>query len=132
MIGFGERVRQSQRVLRSYVTPESSWRHLKIALEGPAECSFRTVPESMSHLTRAHVLLTNPTPGKKHAPTCHVLHGRHPHYSRESVRKNGSREVDLFREGRHRPGFFGTAMDQRKSTPNVRITQRPEPAKPSA
>src|SRR5258708_40370136 len=55
-------------------TPQDSWRYLKMALECPAESSFRAVPESISCLTRAHALLTNPAPGEGYPPPCHVLH----------------------------------------------------------
>ena len=111
-----------QRALRSSVTPEDSRRHLKMTLEGPAECGFRAVPESMSCLTRTHALLTNPTPGQRHAPPGHVLHGRHPYQSGETFSKDGSRQVDLPREGSHGPGFLSTVMNQCERDPNVRIT----------
>ena len=128
LAGLAGSVCPSQRTWSSCAPPDDSWRHLQMTLERPAEGSFRAVPESISCLTRTHALLTNPTPGQRHAPPGHVLHGRHPHESGESFRKNGSRQVDLPREGSHSPGFLGMAMDQRERTPNVRITQCPEPA----
>src|SRR5258707_6966137 len=109
-------------------TPQDSWRYLKLALECPAESSFRAVPESISCLTRAHALLTNPAPGEGHPPPCHVLHGSHPHQSGESLSKDRSRQVDFPREGGHGPGFLSAMMDQREHMPNVRITQRSQPA----
>jgi hypothetical protein len=98
-----------------------------MALEGPAEGSFRAVPESISCLTRAHVLLTNPAPGEGHPPACYVLYRRHPNQSGESLSKDGSRQVDFPREGSHGPGFLSATMDQREHMPNVRITQRSQP-----
>ena len=76
-----------------------------MTLEGPTECSFRTVAESMSYLTCAHALLTNPAAGEGHPPPCHVLDRRHPYQSGESLSKDGSRQVDLPREGCNGPGF---------------------------
>lgn len=99
-----------------------------MALECAAESSFRAVSESISYLTRAQVLLTNPTASYRHPPTCHVLYRRNPYQSGESLGKDGSRQVDFPREGGHGPGFLSTMMDQCKHIPNVRITQRSEPA----
>ena len=120
---FGSRLEWSSRA-----TPQDSWRYLKMALECPAESSFRAVPESISCLTRAHALLTNPAPGEGHPPPCHVLHGSHPYQSGESLSKDRSRQVDFPREGGHGPGLLGTTMNQREHMPNVRITQRSQPA----
>jgi len=92
-----------------------------MTLEGPTECSFRTVPESTSCLTCAHALLTNPAPGEGHPPPCHVLYRRHPYQSGESLSKDGSRQVDLPRQGSNRPGFLEPGH------PQLSIAQQCEP-----
>ncbi len=122
---------ESQRARSSHASPQDSWRYLKIALKCPAECSFRTVPKSMSCLTRAHALLMNPTAGERHPPSCHVPHGRHPHQSGEALSKDRSGQLNLPGEGSHGPGFLGATMDQHERTPDVRISECPKPARPS-
>ncbi len=92
-----------------------------MTLEGPTECSFRTVPESTSCLTCAHALLTNPAPGEGYPPPCHVLYRRHPYQSGESLSKDGSRQVDLPRQGSNRPGFLEPGH------PQLSIAQQCEP-----
>ena len=122
---------QSQRAQSSRATPRDSWGHLKMTLEGPTECSFRTVPESISCLTRAHALLTNPASSEGHPPPCHILHRGDPYQSRESLSKDGARKVDFPREGSNGPGFLSATMDHRERMPNIRITQRSQPTEPS-
>ena len=120
---FGSRLEWSSRA-----TPQDSWRYLKMPFECPAKGSFRAVAESTSGFARAHALLTKPTPGKGHSPPGQLLHGRHAHKPREALSKDGAGQVDLSGEGGNGPGFLSAMMDQREHMPNVRITQRSQPA----
>ena len=83
--------------------PQGSWRRLKMALESPAEGSFRAVPESISCLARAHMFLTNPMLGQEHAPLCQVLYRRNAYQFGESLTKYRAGQVDFSRERSHCP-----------------------------
>ena len=112
----------------SRATPQDSWRHLKLALECPAESSFRAVSESISCLTRTHMFLTNPMLGQEHAPLCQVLYRRNAYQFGESLTKYRAGQVDFSRERSHCPWLLCVTMDQHERLPDVRITQRSQPA----
>ena len=98
-----------------------------MTFEGPAKRGLGAIPQAVSYFARAHTSLAQPVPGEGHAPARQVLHGGHAHQPGEAFSKDRAGQVNLARQGGHRPGFLGASVHQGERATYIGISQRPWP-----